>query len=396
MNKNAIVMLALVMVLVLSACTTYQYNVNQTEEATGEVEINESAGEVIETTPVVEDTGETADITVTEGEVVDLKPAVWDPDDDLVEVSFTSPFDANGEWETEAGDAGFYSSIVTATDNKGSLVTMQVTIRVLPLNTPPTIAAPDVQEFNEGDFIALEVDAVDREGDEVVVTYSGWMRARRYQSTFDDAGEHKVTIKADDGFNIVTKEITVIVKDVNRKPVLSFIGLGGDDSVTATEGDLIEITVEASDPDGDPLTVGFSQPMDANGRWQTKRGDAGEYTVLVTVSDGTTELTKEVSVTVLKKNEAPVIESFTVSPEEVVLKKPGDQVTIKLTLVASDSDGDELTVTYSSYMTSDEKTVTYGEKGGVKTVTVTVSDGEESDTAELSFNMNNWPCFDCQ
>ena len=47
-------------------------------------------------------------------------------------------------------------------------------------------------------------------------------------------------------------------------------------------------------------------------------------------------------------------------------------------------------------MTSDEKTVTYGEKGGVKTVTVTVSDGEESDTAELSFNMNNWPCFDCQ
>ena len=331
MNKNAIVMLALVMVLVLSACTTYQYNVNQTEEATGEVEINESAGEVIETTPVVEDTGETADITVTEGEVVDLKPAVWDPDDDLVEVSFTSPFDANGEWETEAGDAGFYSSIVTATDNKGSLVTMQVTIRVLPLNTPPTIAAPDVQEFNEGDFIALEVDAVDREGDEVVVTYSGWMRARRYQSTFDDAGEHKVTIKADDGFNIVTKEITVIVKDVNRKPVLSFIGLGGDDSVTATEGDLIEITVEASDPDGDPLTVGFSQPMDANGRWQTKRGDAGEYTVLVTVSDGTTELTKEVSVTVLKKNEAPVIESFTVSPEEVVLKKPGDQVTMHLT-----------------------------------------------------------------
>ncbi|MEK6916826.1 MAG: hypothetical protein AABW92_03710 [Nanoarchaeota archaeon] len=400
MNKKAIIILTLVMMLVLTACTTYQYEIrNQTEDVTDgeqEVQMNESLGETTNTTPVVKDTGEQADITVLEGQLVDLKPVVMDPDGDVVDLSFTSPFDDKGEWQTEVGDAGFYSSIVTATDNKDSLVSMQVKIRVLPLNTPPVLTVPEVQEFNEGDLIALKVDAYDNEGDEVVVIYSGWMTSRRYQSTFDDAGTYKVTVRADDGTNIVTKIITVVVKDVNRKPVLLFSGLGGDDSVTATEGDLVDIKAQANDPDGDPITVTFSEPLDPNGKWQTKKGDAGEYTVLVTVNDGVTEVTKEVSITVLKGNSAPVIDSFTVTPENVVLKKPGDQVTIKLNLKTSDADEDKLTVTYSGYMTSEEKTVTYGEKGGRKTVTVTVSDGDESVSKDVSFDMNNWPCFDCQ
>jgi VCBS repeat-containing protein len=36
---------------------------------------------------------------------------------------------------------------------------------------------------------------------------------------FEDQGTHKVTIKATDGINSAEKEITIVVKDVNRAPV---------------------------------------------------------------------------------------------------------------------------------------------------------------------------------
>jgi hypothetical protein len=140
----------------------------------------------------------------------------------------------------------------------------------------------------------------------------------------------------------------------------------------------------------------FSAPLSESGKWQTKIGDAGNYTAKVTASDGVNEVTKEIKIVVLVKNRPPIIESLTVEPEEVILKKPGDKVTIKLNVVASDPDGDKVTLTYSGYMTSNEKTVEYGDKGGEKTVTVTASDGKDNTSMDVSFNMNNWPCFDCQ
>ena len=83
-------------------------------------------------------------------------------------------------------------------------------------------------------------------------------------------------------------------------------------------------------------------------------------------------------------------------PQEVILKKPGDKVTVKITVDATDPDGDLLTYVYSGYMTTSEKTIEYGEKGGTKTVTVTVSDGTYEVSDDVTFVVNNWPCFDCQ
>jgi hypothetical protein len=405
MKKMNHVLLSVVIILALSACTSYRYTPS---DITGEVvrepnlqgedanytelpaEDDEDEEAIDAPQEEVEESKE-ADIIATEGDLISLAPYVMDPDGDEIELGFTLPFDENGMWQTSVGDAGFYSIIVTATDNKGSLVTKQKTIRVLVKNKPPVIEIADVLEFNEGDLIIINAKITDPDDPEVFVTYSGWMTSKMYQTTYDDAGTYTVTITADDGTNRVKKDVTIIVHEVNRKPVVSF----ETKKITVTEGELVEIKVSASDPDGDDITVTFSEPLDEDGKWQTEKGDEGRYTFTVSVTDGENVVEEEVSVEVLRKNTPPVIQSITVTPEEVVLKKPGDTVTIKITVIATDADDDELVITYSGFMDSAEKTVRYGEPGGLKTVKITVSDGKDSVSQEVTFNMNNWPCFDC-
>ncbi len=373
-----------------------------TEEPTEEVVEEEIEEEVVEEVVEEEVTEEEpelileepeeVDITAVEGDLVDLKPYVMDPDGDEVTLEYTVPFDEKGMWQTEVGDEGFYSLIVTATDGKDSFVPKQFTVTILPANKPPVINIGDVLKFDEGDLVKINPDVYDEDGDEVVVLYSGWMSSKTYQTDYDDAGNYEVTIRADDGQEIVSKTVKVVVSDVNRKPELTVLN---DARIEVTEEDLVEIDAEAVDADGDKVEITFSRPLDEDGEWQTKRGDAGAYVVQVLASDGVNTVESEVLIEVLKKNTPPVIESLSVNPEYVELRKPGDKVTINLALEASDPDGDEISVFYSGYMDLPSKVVSYGDKGGLKTVTVTVSDGKDSTSERISFEMNNWPCFEC-
>ena len=82
--------------------------------------------------------------------------------------------------------------------------------------------------------------------------------------------------------------------------------------------ELVSLVPKAEDPDQDALTFTFTSPLDANGEWQTNYGDAGEYTVTVTVSDGLLTTSKEVLIIVKKKEEAPVLQSY--DPEDTALE----------------------------------------------------------------------------
>ncbi len=440
MNKRTKAFFILTVLLLISACTTYQYQpetgqqvpfkegdvlevtiqdmndigqgiakinnftvivpdseVNQTVKVkltriiggVGYGDIYEEEEEVSE--EFTEETQGEADIVAYEGDLIDLKPEVQDPDNDTVTVGFTAPFDEKGMWQTEEGDAGLYSVIVTATDNKGSFVTEQFKVLVLRKNRPPVFGISSTVEFTEGENINLDPLITDPDGDEVVVTYSGWMNSRTYQTTFDDAGEYKVVIKANDGTEIVSKTVKVVILESNRAPTLELSVA----RVEVTEGGLVEVTAEASDPDDDEIEISFSEPLNEEGQWQTEKGDEGAYTVEVTASDGVNEVTSEVLIEVLKRNEPPVITSLSVVPEFVELREPGDEMTVTINVEASDPDGDELIVTYSGFMDSSETLIEYGTPGGVKTVTVKVSDGIDSVSQDVEFEINNWPCFGC-
>jgi len=88
--------------------------------------------------------------------------------------------------------------------------------------------------------------------------------------------------------------------------------------IISEEGELIKLVPDAYDPDKDPLTYKYSAPFNQDGEWQTTYGDAGQYTVTVTVSDSQFSSSKDVLVVVNKKEEAPTIDSF--SPIDTIIE----------------------------------------------------------------------------
>jgi hypothetical protein len=196
------------------------------------------------------------------------------------------------------------------------------------------------------------------------------MSSWKYQTSYDDAGSHQVTISASDRhkgqtLHTVMKNVTVTVKNVNRAPVFS---KDFPAEISATENDVITLPKNmASDPDKDPVTLTFSPPFDVNGVWKTKIGDAGSFDVDVVASDGQTTAKRTVHVKVGLLNTPPVLKTI---PDITV--KEGE--TVKLPISATDREGDKLTTIISGWMTSDTYKTTF-EDAGTYTVKVTVTDG---------------------
>lgn len=146
------------------------------------------------------------------------------------------------------------------------------------------------------------------------------------------------------------------------------------------ETDLVSLKPRATDLDSDSLVYAYSQPLDADGRWQTKYGDAGEYTIKVTVSDKELSSSQDVTVVINKKEVAPTISSF--SPvEERLMVDEGKR--LELSIEAEDLNKDQLSYEWSV----DGKPIAEGESfvympsyndAGLHKVKNIVSDGELS------------------
>ncbi|MBI2147737.1 cadherin repeat domain-containing protein [Candidatus Woesearchaeota archaeon] len=162
-------------------------------------------------------------------------------------------------------------------------------------------------------------------------------------------------------------------------------------TLTVTEGDLVELKVQGNDPDGDSISYTFSTPVDKDGRWQTEGGDAGTYNVVVTATDGTTTVEKTVKIVVIEQNHAPTIELL-----RDVNVNEGDTLDLESYLDVSDQDGDDYDLTYSGWMSSSKKALSYDD-AGTYDVTVTASDGTKSSTLSVKVNVkdvNRAPEFD--
>lgn len=151
---------------------------------------------------------------------------------------------------------------------------------------------------------------------------------------------------------------------------------------TVYEGELVSFpNLKAVDPDGDPVTYKFSAPLDENGKWQTKKGDAGTHTTTITASDGKMETSINVLVIVKRKNTPPVmkkINNMEVYEGEAVSFNPA----------VTDADGDDIVTTYSGWMTSSSYKTTYND-AGTYTVTITASDGTESVSQDVNVSVKN-------
>lgn len=152
-------------------------------------------------------------------------------------------------------------------------------------------------------------------------------------------------------------------------------------TLTVSEGELVKLTVKATDDDGDKLTYDFGSPLNSEGKWQTRSGDAGAYYPEIKVSDGKTTVTKKIKIVVEPLNNKPVLQFI---PNVEV--NEGDTVTINAK--ATDKDGDRLTYSYSGWMTSSTMKTDYSDSG-VHKVTVSVSDGISTVSQEVTVTVKD-------
>jgi len=159
---------------------------------------------------------ELAPINAVELDTIKLNVDVSDPDGDELTITYPPQFDENGVWVPQKGDAGDYNLTVVVSDGE-SEIELPVSIHIEKVNLPPVFEPIGDLTYNEGDFIALPINITDE--DEVIVTYSGFMDSRTYQTTYDDAGVYEETVVASDSANhTVSQTFTITILNVNRPP----------------------------------------------------------------------------------------------------------------------------------------------------------------------------------
>ena len=272
-------------------------------------------------------------ITVTEMEVVSLKPLALDPDGDIVRFSFSEPLDDEGNWKTNYNDAARYVMYVNVNDGSASQ-TLPIDVTVLQKNRPPTLKVPrDKAVVNEGEEFSLSLKAADPDGDTLFMRVEdlppGALFANNsftwkpgyeivHNVTPDDSLlsevswlskkfasaeiERWISFVVSDGEFEVYHPVKVVIREVNQPPEV--IDLLPVEAATIIQNKPLLFKVNARDNDGDDLIYSwnFGSGEEITGTAAVERTfvNSGEKNVRVTVSDGQSEVQHQWKVTVLE------------------------------------------------------------------------------------------------
>ncbi|MFC1546771.1 hypothetical protein ACFL4O_03525, partial [bacterium] len=222
-----------------------------TDEENNTTESNEITLQVqgVENPPVLDFL---PDVIVDETELVTITPNATDADNQEVTYSFTAPLNSTGTWQTGYTDAGIYNITVTATDTTDLTDTQDVQITVKNVNRLPIlnpIADITVQETELVD-VASKVIATDPDNEALSIYYTAPItQDGTWLTTYDDAGTYTSQVTVSDGIDTVSRDVNVIVDNVNRAPL---VDLTLSKYTVVPEGKTT-ITLTATDPDNDSL-----------------------------------------------------------------------------------------------------------------------------------------------
>jgi len=170
-------------------------------------------------------------------------------------------------------------------------------------NHSPSIDSINVLGHYAGDLFKIIVGASDTEGNALSYSYSHPFNSNgEWQTSVNTpVGTYNVNVSVSDGSTTTTMDLDVQVfaplnnqtNSTNHAPVIHSIDYDGDE-----EGDFFTIDVDASDADGDDITITCSSPFGDDCEWQTHSGDDGDYDITVTVSDGIVSVSDSITVTV--------------------------------------------------------------------------------------------------
>jgi PKD repeat protein len=214
-------------------------------------------------------------------------------------------------------------------------------------NTPP-VASDGSAETGRATPVAIPLTATDPQGD--ALTYQivgtpahGSVTVLGNVATYTPAsgyvGLDSFTFKArdaDSDSNVAT--ISINVFQTNEPPV------AGDLAVTTAEDTPLEVVLPASDPDGDELTVTYTQPAHGSFDGTTYRPEAnfhGPDSFTYTATDPDSESDSgTVSITVTPANDAPNVDDVTLETDE--------DTALPIALAGTDIDSDPLSFTTSA------------------------------------------------
>ncbi len=343
-----------------------------------------------------------------------------DPDNDPLTITYSSPFNSSGMWQTNNNSAGTYTTSVSVSDGKIT-TSFLITFTVQPnqdnnqtntTNHAPIISMININGQHAGDLFKITVNAWDQDNDALTYYYSNPFNASGMWQTTNNtqSGSYPVTVTVSDGkansslsFNVYVHQminnqsnntnntnntnVTNQTNTTNHAPSINSINIYGH-----YVGDLFKIVVNASDLDNNTLTYSYSNPFNASGMWQTNNNTPnGTYQVNVSVSDGmiTTMWDLDINVFALSSNltnqtnmtnhtnhtnmtnRAPIIRGIHYTGDE-----EGDN--FRIIVDAYDPEGNSLTTTCSSPFNNNCRWQTHNGDDGDYDVRVTISDGNTS------------------
>jgi len=176
-----------------------------------------------------------------------------------------------------------------------------LTVTATSTNLKPEITNPGPQISDEGSSVNLKLLASDPDGDPLSFSVSGLPKGLSVNSSsglisgtlsYTSAGSYTVKAKVSDGSASAETTFPWTVNNVNRAPQVSNPGEQRNRS-----GDAIELRIQASDPDGDPLqfaAIGLPTGISLNSNSGIITGvldesSVGRFTVELTVTDNEAE-----------------------------------------------------------------------------------------------------------
>lgn len=282
----------------------------------------------------------------------------------------------------------FYPQFIAASND--NQVVQNVIITVADKNRAPVIEQMGTINAKEGELTEIEPKVYDLDRDKVRLQFSGYAANAAFRPTYDDAGDHEITITASDGTDQTSIKVPVKVANSNRAPILEKI----PDAV-AYENDEIAILLNANDPDGDKASYSVENPpqgADMNDNafiWKPSyltlnKGQKQVYSIVFSATDGSLESKQIMKLELRDRNRAPRIVNTTTSVT-ARLNKPAS-----MHVAAVDDDNDQLEYTwdfgfFDKYKGTQKHQRIFTTRG-TKQVKVIVSDG--IDKTEQLINVN--------
>jgi len=322
--------------------------------------------------------GVVPEFTINEEVLLEFTVTAIDPDvDDILTYAVGYPlpngasFDSNTRtfsWTPHYGDAGSYKVTFIITDNGEPPINVskKVNITVGNLNHQPEFDQIEDLTVNEGELLEFTIVATDQDEDNLTYSLDSTLpagadfdlntRTFKWTPGYDyvsnkDSREIELRFKVDDGEEYDSLVVTITINDVNQPPVFDQIE---DWEVAINEGELLEFTIEATDPDEDNLIYSVDPEPPAGADFDPNTGifswkpgydyvsnkNSKEIKREFRVNDGQYWDFMNMTITIYDVNQPPVlqIEAQTVKQGEL----------LEFTIEAIDPDEDNLTYSVNS------------------------------------------------